>query len=53
MTTMPALTTHQRKVLDYLLAFFDANDMLPASSAAEMASFHCRLRQQLSCLFAE
>lgn len=26
---------------------------LPASSAAAMASFHCRLRQQLSCLFAE
>lgn len=25
----------------------------PASSAAEMALFHCRLRQQLSCLFAE
>ena len=26
---------------------------LPASSAAAMALFHCRLRQQLSCLFAE
>lgn len=26
---------------------------LPASSAAEMALFHCRLRQQLSSLFAE
>jgi SOS-response transcriptional repressor LexA len=29
MTTMPALTTHQRKVLDYMLAFFEANDQLP------------------------
>ena len=26
---------------------------LPASSAAETVLFHCRLRQQLSCLFAE
>ena len=26
---------------------------LPASSAAEMASYRCRLRQRLSCLFAE
>jgi hypothetical protein len=26
---------------------------LPASSAAAMALYRCRLRQQLSCLFAE
>ena len=32
MTTLPALTTHQRKVLDYLLAFFDANDMPPPNA---------------------
>ena len=32
MTTLPALTTHQRKVLDYLLAFFEANDMLPPNA---------------------
>jgi SOS-response transcriptional repressor LexA len=29
MTTLPALTTHQRKMLDYLLAFFADNDQLP------------------------
>ena len=28
MTTLPALTTHQRKVLDYLLAFFEAKGYL-------------------------
>lgn len=32
MTTLPPLTTHQRKVLDYMLAFFEANDMLPPNS---------------------
>lgn len=32
MTTLPPLTTHQRKVLDYLLAFFEANDMLPPNT---------------------
>ncbi len=29
MNTLPALTKHQRKMLDYLLAFFEANDQLP------------------------
>jgi len=29
------------------------NAALPASSAAAMALYRCRLRQQLSCLFAE
>lgn len=29
MTTLPALTTHQRKMLDYLLAFFADNEQLP------------------------
>lgn len=29
MTTLPALTTHQQRMLDYLLAFFEANDQLP------------------------
>ena len=32
MTTMPALTTHQRRMLDYLLAFFEANDQLPPNA---------------------
>lgn len=27
--TFPALTAHQRRMLDYLLAFFEANDCLP------------------------
>ena len=29
---LPALTTHQRRMLDYLLAFFEANDQLPPNA---------------------
>lgn len=32
MTTLPALTTHQQKMLAYLLAFFESNDQLPPNA---------------------